>query len=294
MSQIRLPSGIPGLDDALGGGFLPGTLVVVVGSTGIGKTQLGIQFANQGRTSEGRPGVIFDMCSRGDSQNHDDYARRIGDWELRHAEAKRLAETSGFFDESGVPGDYLHVFDYSGRRVTRENLDEQGWRDWQAELTRKLGASVGFFYGNFVRGVRRAVVDGIEPVDRPNDSIQIELFDYIYHQILRKDPAWVARDFFREHYRENETTVAEHSYDPKQIVCLLLYTSHETTLAKHGEEGAAGRIQRVQCAGQAAVSRAGPLPGDDRPVAEGGSGSTAETAAHGGADLQSAAKGTRL
>ena len=230
MSQIRLSSGIPGLDDALGGGFLPGTLVVVVGSTGIGKTQLGIQFAAQGRTSEGRPGVIFDMCSRGDSQNHDDYARRIGDWELRHAEAKRLAETSGFFDESRIPGDYLHVFDYSGRRVTRENLDEQGWRDWQAELTRKLGASVGFFYGNFVRGVRRAVVDGIEPVDRPNDSIQIELFDYIYHQILRKDPAWVARDFFREHYRENETTVAEHSYDPKQIVCLLLYTSHETTL----------------------------------------------------------------
>jgi KaiC/GvpD/RAD55 family RecA-like ATPase len=46
MHHPKLPSGIPGLDSALGGGFLPGTLVVVVGSTGIGKTQWGIQFVN--------------------------------------------------------------------------------------------------------------------------------------------------------------------------------------------------------------------------------------------------------
>ena len=35
--------------------------------------------------------------------------------------------------------------------------------------------------------VRRAAVDGIEPVDRPNDSVQFELFNYVYHQILRQD-----------------------------------------------------------------------------------------------------------
>ena len=230
MNQNRLSSGISGLDVALGGGFLPGTLVVVVGSTGIGKTQLGIQFANQGKVDEGNPGVFFDMSSRGDSQNHDNYAKRICDWELRLADPKQVARPDGFFDADRTCGDYLHVFDYSGRRVTRDNLDEEGWRDWQAEVAKKLGASVGFFYGNFIRGVRRAVVDGIEPVDRPNDSIQIELFDYIYHQILRKDPEWVARDFFREHYRKNEAAVTAHSYDPKQVVCLLLYTSHETTL----------------------------------------------------------------
>ena len=109
-------------------------------------------------------------------------------------------------------------------------MDFDAWHDWQATLARRLNATIAFFYGNFVRGVRRAVIDGIEPVDRPSDSVQIELFEYIYHQILRKDAEWVARDLFREHYRENAAAVAAHAYDPQSIGCLLLYTSHETTL----------------------------------------------------------------
>src|SRR6476469_1365451 len=75
----RLSSGVPGLDERLGGGLIPGTLTVVLGATGIGKTQLGIQFAAAGRTREGTPGVIFDMTARLDSQNHADYANRIAD-----------------------------------------------------------------------------------------------------------------------------------------------------------------------------------------------------------------------
>ena len=39
---------VPGLDQRLGGGLLPGTLTVVVGASGIGKTQLGLQFARAG------------------------------------------------------------------------------------------------------------------------------------------------------------------------------------------------------------------------------------------------------
>ncbi|NQT36415.1 MAG: recombinase RecA, partial [Planctomycetes bacterium] len=104
------------------------------------------------------------------------------------------------------------------------------WQDWQAELARRLGVSIAFFYGNFTRGTRRAVIDGIEPADRPSDSIQFELFEYIYHQILRKDAEWVARDLFRQHYRRNAEDVAAHLYDPARIGCMLLCTSHEITL----------------------------------------------------------------
>ena len=78
----RLSTGVPGLDELLGGGLLPGTLTVASGATGIGKTQLGLQLPQAGRAQEGERGIIFDMCSRGDSQNHADYARRMFDWQL--------------------------------------------------------------------------------------------------------------------------------------------------------------------------------------------------------------------
>ncbi len=229
-SNRRLSTGIARLDDLLGGGLLPGTLAAVVGSTGIGKTQLGLQFAHAGAAREGSPGIVFDMSSRGDSQHHAEYARRMFNWRLDAAAPADRLSLDGFFDSDRRCGDYLHIFDQTGRRVSRRDLDFNGWQDWQAELTRRLAASIAFFYGNFVRGVRRAVIDGIEPVDRPSDSIQIELFEYIYHQILRKDPEWVARDLFREHYRVNAEAIARHVYAPAAIGCMLLLTSHETTL----------------------------------------------------------------
>jgi len=226
----RLSTGVEGLDEMLGGGLLPGTLTVVVGSTGIGKTQLGLQFAHAGSGQEGKPGIIFDMCSRGDSQNHADYARRMFDWDLQRIEPEQHVEFDGFFDADRSHGDYLHVFDQHGRRVTRRDFDFDGWRDWQAEIAIRLGVSIAFFYGNFVSGKRRAVIDGIEPVDRPSESIQLEMFEYIYHQILRKESDWVARDLFREHYRENAEAVATHAYETSDVGCLMLHTSHESTL----------------------------------------------------------------
>src|SRR5580704_16098664 len=78
----RLSTGLSKLDELLGGGLLPGTLTVVAGATGVGKTQLGLHFANQGVQQERERGIIFDMTSRGDSQNQDEYARRLFDWNL--------------------------------------------------------------------------------------------------------------------------------------------------------------------------------------------------------------------
>ena len=60
----------------------------------------------------------------------------------------------------------------------------------------------------------------MEPVERPSESIQFELFEYIYHQILRKESDWVARDLLREHYRANEAEVDRHAYDHRRIGCL--------------------------------------------------------------------------
>ncbi len=225
----RLSTGVDGLDARLGGGLIPGTLTLVVGATGIGKTQLGMQFANQGRHQEGTRGIVFDMSARIDSQNHANYARRMFDWPLDSHGGQRFS-ADGFFDAGRAVGEYLRVFEQQGRRVTQQELGFDAWHDWQVELAAQLELTIDFFYSNFVRGARRAVIDGIEPVKRQNQSIQFELFEYVYHQILRKESAWVARDLFRQSYREHADEIERQTYDPSQIGAMLLSTSHETML----------------------------------------------------------------
>lgn len=225
----RLSTGVPGLDEHLGGGLLAGSLTAIVGATGIGKTQLAVQFANAGHQQEGHPGMIFDMTARGDSQSHKEYAERIFGWSLRETPADRAVDLTDFFTNYSS-GDYLHVFDYRGSRVTKRDLDVDQWREWQGELNAKLRTAIAFLYGGFVAGKRRVVVDGVEPVDRAGESIQNNLFEYLYHQVVRKESAWVARDLFREQFRINAERVEEHSYDENEIGCLFSITSSETML----------------------------------------------------------------
>lgn len=229
-TETRQSTGVLELDELLGGGLRPGSLTVIMGATGIGKTQLGLQFAHAGLRQESRRGVLFDMSSRGDPQSHAAYAARMFDWQLNSVPADDRPDLTNFFDARRVLGDYLHVFDYRGQRINRRDLEWEAWQEWQGQLNARLQTAIGFLYGNFVRGVRRVVVDGIEPVDRPGESIQFNLFEYLYHQILRKDPEWVARDLFRERYLANAAAAKEHGYDPAAIGCVLLVTSHETLL----------------------------------------------------------------
>lgn len=229
-SSQRITTGLPRLDELLGGGLLPGKLGVVLGATGIGKTQFGIQFLDAGRSQEGERGVLFDLTARGDSQNHADYAGRIADWALREMPINLYAPPETLWDRDKARFDSAHLFNRSGRRVTFSDLDEDGQREWKIELNRKLEQTIAFFYGNFVHGVRRCLIDGVEPSDRASDSFQFELFEYIYHQIFQKEADWVARDLFRAHYREHAETIARHTYDNTSLGCMILCTSHEVML----------------------------------------------------------------
>ncbi len=226
----RQSTGVPGLDERLGGGLLPGTMTVLVGSSGIGKTQFGIQYANAGLRQEKHRGVLIDMATRVDPQGHHDYAKRVADWTLRNEDSEGRVDYDNFFDPNRVIGDYFRALTYQGRRVTKRDMDFDQWNDWQAELSKHLDATIAFFFGNFVRGVRRFVVDGIEPVEHQGESIQFELLEYVYHQIIRKDPEWVARDLFRQFYRSNEETIRKHLYRKEEVGCMVLYTSPETSL----------------------------------------------------------------
>ena len=60
----RVSTGLLKLDDMLGGGLLPGTLTVAYGATGIGKTHLGLTFADTGRRVDSARGVVLDKIGR--------------------------------------------------------------------------------------------------------------------------------------------------------------------------------------------------------------------------------------
>src|SRR4051794_3450629 len=230
MAEQRQSFGIEGLDDLLGGGAIPGTLTVVAGATGAGKTQVGLRWAEVGGEAEGRRGVLCDLTSRGDAQNHAGYARSQFGWELSPYPIDAPLDLEGAWDFSRPLGDYLHPFTRSGRRVTRRDLEPDDWHAWKSDLARILRLSVGFFYQNFVRGSRRVVVDGVEPAERFSESIQFEFFEYLYHHVLRREDDWAAREFFRERYRANEAEVMAHRYDHRSIGCLYLYTTPHVLL----------------------------------------------------------------
>lgn len=230
MMADRQSTGIPALDQALGGGLIPGTLTVVMGATGIAKTQLGISYCHAGKNQEGEPGIIFDLTTRGDSQNQPEYAQRMFDWTLRSRTVVDRIDPAIVWDAAEIRSDYLHVFHRGGRRVTIGDMQPEEWQEFKADLMRRLDQTIAFFYGNFVHGVRRAVIDGVEPTEKDSDSFQFHLFDYVYHQILRKEHDWLARDLFRVHFRSQEERVNQHEYKHDDIGGLLLYTSHEVMI----------------------------------------------------------------
>ncbi len=222
--------GIDELDRRLGGGLLAGTLTVVAGATGTGKTQLGLRWADAGLGAEGHRGVLCDLTSRGDSQNHVGYASRLFGWPLHDYPVSLTPDFEHVWDFARPLGDYFHPVDRAGRRVTRADLDDDQWHEWKSELSRVLRCATGFFYQHFARGSRRAVFDGFEPAERFSESIQFEFFEYVYHHVLRQHDEWAAREWLRERYREHQESVLAHRYDHQSIGCLCLYTTPQVML----------------------------------------------------------------
>jgi KaiC/GvpD/RAD55 family RecA-like ATPase len=230
MFMVRQVFGIEELDSALGGGLIPGTLTVVAGATGVGKTQLGLQWADAGRRAEGHRGIVCDLTSRGDSQNHAAYSARLFGWEMNEYPLSVACDFDRAWDFTQAIGDYFHPIERAGRRVTRGDLEPEQWHEWKSNLSRVLRCAAGFFYQQFARGTRRVVFDGLEPADRFSESIQFEFFEYIYHHVLRKDDEWAAREWLRERYRTNSDAVLRHRYDQGSVGCLYLYTTQQVML----------------------------------------------------------------
>jgi len=224
-------TGIARLDAMLGGGLLPGTLTVVYGATGIGKTHLGLTFARHGLAADGAPGLLVDMNARGDSQQHAEYAVRLYHWTLGRWTHTVLPMSDPYPPAEQMQARYLDVFPWVGRRSDYEVPSSEGrefdW-SWKASYARALYTARPFFYFHFAAGARRVVVDGIEPCDT-SDSIQSYLVDEMYRKIIHRDaetlgmeiclPVWQHRAF-----------IDAHRYDHAAVSTLLLVTTEETRL----------------------------------------------------------------
>lgn len=106
---VRVPTGIPGLDDLVEGGLPRGRITLVTGAAGSGKTTLGVQFLWAGATLHGEAGVYVTLEeAAGDLRAE---MARYG-WELKRLEeTRRLAIL-----ESPVP------FEVAGSGVAVDDL----------------------------------------------------------------------------------------------------------------------------------------------------------------------------
>ncbi|MGD2104280.1 MAG: ATPase domain-containing protein [Anaerolineae bacterium] len=86
MADERVLTGSEGLDAMLGGGFLPGSMVLVRGAPGTGKTSLALQFLIRG-AREHQAGMFISFEEFPTSLYRD--ARSLG-WDLKDAEERGL------------------------------------------------------------------------------------------------------------------------------------------------------------------------------------------------------------
>ncbi len=230
----RVRFGIQKLDEMLGGGLLPGTLTVVYGATGIGKTHVGLTFAVNGERYEGARGVILDVTARGDSQRHEEYAKRLFGWELQS------------WDHLIYPGQqhpfppplslekmrYCHEFDYGGRVEDYQVNKPAGpefRRDWLAAYAQRWKTVLSFFYFHFAAQVKRVVVDGVDPTQSPSASIQLHIFDELYRKVIHQDSEVMGMEILIPVWRHREF-IEENRYDHGEVATLLLVTAEENLL----------------------------------------------------------------
>ena len=231
MTSARVSTGLARLDAMLDGGLLPGTLTVVYGATGIGKTHLGLAFADHGRQADGARGLVVDLNARGDSQQHAPYAARLHGWTLTRWTHTVMPMTDPYPPAAELEARYLDVFPWVGRRSDYEVATSEGrefdW-GWKAAYARALYTARPFFYFHFAAGARRVAIDGIEPF-ASEDSIQLYLIDELYRKVIHRDaetlgmeiclPVWQHRAF-----------IDAHRYDHATLTTLLLVTTEETRL----------------------------------------------------------------
>src|SRR5258705_8196456 len=228
----RVSTGSSRLDEMLGGGLLPGTLAVVYGATGIGKTHLGLAFCDHGARADGTRGIVFDMNARGDSQQHHAYAARLYKWDLKRWTHAVLPMAEPYPPDRQMQAFYCDALPWVGKlrdyQVASPDGVEFDW-NWKAQYNQALYTVRPFVYFHLAAGSRRIVVDGIEPMDVPGDYIQPYIFDDLYRKTIHRDSETLGMEICMPVWK-HRAFIDAHRYDHTAVTTVLLVTTEETQL----------------------------------------------------------------
>ncbi|MBU0952875.1 MAG: ATPase [Nanoarchaeota archaeon] len=138
MLQKRIKTGIPGLDSLVGGGFVEGSVVLMSGGTGSGKTLFGAQFLWEG-VQNGESGLFITLEERPEDIKGD--ALAFG-WDFEKYEKKNLFRII-YHDPSQVSNlsstIVNEISDLKAKRLVIDSATVLGMTmDSKAEIRRRL------------------------------------------------------------------------------------------------------------------------------------------------------------
>lgn len=115
----RVPSGIPGLDNMICGGFVRDSTVLVQGGTGSGKTIMCLQYLYNGVTKYNEPGVYLSFA---ESEELVYQHGKMFNWDF-----KKLADANKFAIIRYQPHEIVKIIDEGGG-VIRDTVESMGAR----------------------------------------------------------------------------------------------------------------------------------------------------------------------
>jgi circadian clock protein KaiC len=149
----RVRTGIPGLDDMLGGGYLPQSANLIEGAPGTGKSTLGMQFIYNGIVQYNEPGLIITFEEFPQQYYHD--AESFG-WDFKKLESQGR----------------LKVI-MTSPEVTRHDLESVGG------MIETVSAEMG---------VRRILVDSLSQFERlTTDPMELRSLQYGFINALKRE-----------------------------------------------------------------------------------------------------------
>jgi len=177
---MRLPTGIFGLDDLIGGGFVKNTVNTILGSAGTGKTIFSIQFLLEGlERGEKSVYVSFDL----DREDFEKVANYMG-WNIsKYIESGQLRIGKFHVENlSYLSSEVLEFILSTSERNLRIAIDS--FTPLIAAIDYTSRAQVGWFFKN-LREVGTSIVTLEEPFDGglsdPSITIPLFLADSIIH-----------------------------------------------------------------------------------------------------------------